>query len=59
MHERSRAFTENLHPKFEAFMEHLPITTGILRPEFLGSGIYMFSEAGKSLYVGRIRDVRK
>lgn len=59
MHERFRSFTENLHPKFEVLMEHLPVTTGILRPGVSGSGIYMFSEAGESLYVSRTRDVRE
>ncbi|NKC05296.1 GIY-YIG nuclease family protein [Ochrobactrum haematophilum] len=59
MHETFRAFTENLHPKFEALMAQAPVTDAILRPEFKGSGIYMFSEDGNSLYVGRTRDVRK
>ncbi|WP_222006947.1 GIY-YIG nuclease family protein [Rhizobium laguerreae] len=59
MHERFRAFTEDLHPKFEALMAQEPVVTGILPPEFTGSGIYMFSEVGESLYVGRTRDVRK
>ncbi|MDW9378171.1 hypothetical protein GOD03_31405 [Sinorhizobium medicae] len=59
MHERFRAFTEDLHPKFEALMAQEPVVTGVLRPEFSGSGIYMLSEAGKSLYIGRTRDVRK
>lgn len=59
MHEQFRAFTEDLHPKFEALMAQEPVLTGILRPEFSGSGVYMFSEAGESLYVGRTRDVRK
>jgi hypothetical protein len=40
-------------------MAQEPVVTGFLRPEFSGSGIYMFSEAGKSLYIGRTRDVRK
>ncbi len=59
MDETFRALTEDLHPKFEALMAQEPVVTGILRPEFSCSGIYMFSEDGKSLYVGRTRDVRK
>ncbi len=59
MDEKFQALTEDLHPKFEALMAQEPVVTGILRPEFSGSGIYMFSEDGKSLYVGRTRDVRK
>jgi hypothetical protein len=59
MHEAFSAFTDNLHPKFEALMAQVPVTGCILRPEFNGSGVYLFSEAGRSLYVGRTRDVRK
>lgn len=59
MHERFRAFTEDLHAKFEALMAQEPVVTGILPADFAGSGIYMFSERGKSLYVGRTRDVRR
>ena len=59
MHERFRAFTEDLHPKFETLIAQQPVVTGILPPEFIGSGIYLFSEAGQSLYVGRTRDVRR
>lgn len=59
MHETFRAFTENLHPKFEALMEQAPMSNGLLRPEIRGSGVYLFSENGQSLYVGRTRDVRR
>ncbi|MBB3320010.1 hypothetical protein FHT76_007440 [Rhizobium sp. BK176] len=59
MHETFRAFTENLDPKFEALMAQAPVTDTILRPDFKGSGIYMFSGGGNSLYVGRTRDVLK
>ncbi|UIY27887.1 GIY-YIG nuclease family protein [Rhizobium sp. IY2] len=59
MHETFRAFTENLHPKFDALLAQVPVTDATLRPDVKGSGIYMFSEGGNSLYVGRTRDVRK
>lgn len=59
MHEIFRAFTEGLHPKFEALMAQMPMSHGSLRPEIRGSGVYLFSENGKSLYVGRTRNVRR
>lgn len=59
MHEDFRRFTNNLHPTFEALMKQTPVTNGSLPADFKGSGVYLFSEGGKSLYVGRTRDVRK
>lgn len=59
MHETFRAFTENLHPKFEALMAQEPMSNGLLRPEIKGSGVYLFSENGNSLYVGRTRNVKQ
>lgn len=58
MHEKFQAFTESLHPKYEALMSQTPVTDGILPPEMMGSGVYLFSENAKSLYVGRTRNVR-
>lgn len=59
MHETFRQFAETLHPRFETLMAQAPVTDGVLRPEFKGSGVYVFSESGRSLYVGRTREVRK
>ena len=59
MHEKFRQFTDNLHPKFEALMGLEPVTNGILPATFKGSGVYLFSENGESLYVGRTRNVRR
>jgi hypothetical protein len=58
MHDTFRAFTETLHPKFEALMRMEPVK-GMLPGEVRGSGIYLFSENGRHLYVGRTRDVRR
>ncbi|MNU65202.1 GIY-YIG catalytic domain protein [compost metagenome] len=58
MHDTFRTFTENLHPKFEALMRMAP-AKGVLPYEVRGSGIYLFSEEGRHLYVGRTRDVRR
>lgn len=57
MHDRFRAFTDALHPKFEALMGMEP-AKGILPGNVRGSGIYLFSENGRHLYVGRTRNVR-
>lgn len=58
MHDTFRAFTENLHPKFEALMRMDPVK-GVLPSGVKGSGIYLFSEGDRHLYVGRTRDVRR
>ncbi|MBY3210129.1 GIY-YIG nuclease family protein [Rhizobium laguerreae] len=58
MHEKFLAYTEALHPKFEALIRMEPVTTGMLPPEVKGSGVYMFSENNSHLYVGRTRNVR-
>lgn len=58
MHEKFRHYTETLHPKFEALVSQSPVTTGVLPPEIKGAGVYMFSEGGTNLYVGRTRNVR-
>lgn len=58
MDEKFRAYTEELHPKFEALMGMTPVTTGTLPREIRGAGVYMFSENGRHLYVGRTRNVR-
>lgn len=59
MYEKFRAYTEALHPKFEALIGMMPVTTGILPQEIRGAGVYMFSEGGRHLYVGRTRNVRR
>lgn len=58
MDEKFRVYTEALHPKFEALIGMSPATTGILPKEIRGAGVYMFSEGGRHLYVGRTRNVR-
>jgi hypothetical protein len=58
MHPAFLNFTEALHPKFEDLMRMAPVS-GILPREIRGSGIYLFSEAGRHLYVGRTRNVRQ
>lgn len=48
MDPKFRAFADALHPKFEELMRMAPVS-GILPREVKGSGIYLFSEAGKHL----------
>ncbi|WP_170248988.1 GIY-YIG nuclease family protein [Methylobacterium haplocladii] len=40
-------------------MTQAHMSDGVLPAHYRGSGIYLFSENAKSLYVGRTRDVRK
>jgi hypothetical protein len=58
MHETFRSLAESLQPKFEQLVQMTPVTTGILPPEIKGPGVYVFSEIGRHLYVGRTRNVR-
>jgi hypothetical protein len=57
MHHSFKNFTDMLHPKYERLMEMQPCTAP-LPPHVKGSGVYMFSEDGVHLYVGRTRNVR-
>lgn len=59
MDEQFRIFVEGLHPKFEKLMSMEPVIDGKL-PKFMPeSGIYLFSEGGCHLYVGRTRNLRR
>lgn len=58
MDEKFRLLTESLHAKYERLIAMDPVTGGLLPPQIKGSGVYMFSENGFSLYVGRTRSVR-
>lgn len=55
MDHRFQEFTEALQPKFEALMSMHSLIPGTL-PK--AAGVYMFSENGRHLYVGRTRNVR-
>ena len=57
MHQNFREFTDALHPKFEQLMTMSPCL-GPLPAHIRGAGVYMFSENGVHLYVGRTRNVR-
>jgi hypothetical protein len=58
MDQRFAAFVERLHPAFEKMMARMPVSDGA-RPDYgtgdqeAKRGIYLFTEDGKHLYVGR------
>lgn len=59
MHEKFRIYADALHPKFLKLIEMEPITTGKLpRKDVPVSGVYLFSEGTKHLYVGRTDRMR-
>jgi hypothetical protein len=58
MNEQFRIFVEGLHPKFEKLMTMEPVINGKLPKNMPKSGIYLFSENGKHLYIGRTRNLR-
>lgn len=58
MHEKFRTFTDKLHPKFEQLISMDPVVTGKLPKKVPNSGVYLFSEDGIHLYVGRTGRMR-
>jgi hypothetical protein len=53
-----RQHVEQLHDKFEALLRMDPVTLSVLPRGLPGSGIYLFSEGPKHLYVGRSKRLR-
>ncbi len=58
MHEQFRQHVESLHPRFEALLQCPPFSFVDLPRQMPKSGIYLFSEAGRDLYVGRTNNIR-
>ena len=58
MDERFRQHVEALHGKFEELVAKQPLTLATLTRDAEKSGIYLFSEDGKNLYIGRSRKIR-
>jgi predicted GIY-YIG superfamily endonuclease len=52
-------YAESLHPSFERLVAMAPVTTSTLPSDAPSECIYLFSEHGKHLYVGRTRHLRK
>lgn len=59
MDEEFRSVVEALHPKFEALIAMRPFTAGALEKEVPSRGVYLFSEGGNHLYVGRTNRLRE
>ena len=52
------ALVETLAPKLERLLAMQPLAYGALRRDMPKSGVYLFTEAGRHLYVGRSNDLR-
>ena len=50
---------ESLHPSFERLVSMPPLANGQFPRVMPASGIYLFSESGRHLYVGRSRNMRR
>ncbi len=59
MHKIFREYIESLEPSFQRLMGMEPVSVANLPREIPQSGIYLFSEAGENLYVGRTNTIRK
>jgi len=54
-----RDLVEMLHPSFTKLIEQNPVSDGRLPKPMPTSGIYLFSEGDKHLYIGRSRSLRR
>ncbi len=53
MHPHFAEVVDSLHPSFTKLLEMSPVTTSTLPKDAPKSGVYLFTENGKHLYVGR------
>jgi hypothetical protein len=58
MNENFKRYVDALHPKFETLVEMEPIRIAALPKEAPQKAVYLFSENGKHLYVGRTNHLR-
>jgi hypothetical protein len=58
VHPKFAALVENLTPKLDALLAMRPLRYGELPQDMPSSGVYLFSENGQHLYVGRSNDLR-
>ena len=58
MHPTFATLLEGLHPKFEALMSMPPCRYGNLPKAMPTQGVYLFTENGHHLYVGRSNKIR-
>ena len=59
MHPVFREYIDSLEPSFQRLLNMEPVTVAALPFDMPLSGIYLFSENGKHLYVGRTNTIRK
>jgi predicted GIY-YIG superfamily endonuclease len=59
MNEQFRQYIELLHPAFELLLECEPFKFSALPKQLPKAGVYLFSEGGKHLYVGRTNRLRE
>lgn len=59
MQETFRRFVDALEPIYQQLISMEPVALGFLPTWIPGSGIYLFSEGDRYLYVGRSRTLRK
>lgn len=59
MHPDFRKFVESLEPKFQQLISMQPVQYRTLPPGLPKRGLYLFSENGKHLYVGRTNYLRQ
>src|SRR5690554_2267452 len=59
MHPVFKEYIDSLEPSFQRLLNMKPVTVATLPKEIPQSGIYLFSENGKHLYVGRTNTIRK
>lgn len=58
MNDTFRRHVEQLHEKYEALVGMAPVTLDLLPKAVPPSGVYLFSEGGSHLYVGRSKQLR-
>ena len=59
MEEAFIRYAETLHPSFERLVAMQPVTIAALPRNAPSAAVYLFSENGRSLYVGRTRNLRQ
>jgi hypothetical protein len=59
MNQDFRALVDSLEPKFQALISMPPLRFGTLPSVMPDRGIYLFSEGGQHLYIGRTNGLRK
>src|SRR5579864_2736844 len=58
MHPKFAGITNSLHASFERLVTETPISGGSFKANVPRRGVYLFSESGTHLYVGRSNDIR-